>query len=306
MNLPASLSGMVEKFAGEVCGQKVVLRKLEPVGGGCINQAARLFFTSDFSAFLKWNTSAPPTMFEREAEGLMALAATKTLRVPAVIGWADVSEVDSIPDFLLLEDISGSEREPNNRVPDYDGDLGKGLAAMHALPAPYFGFPHNNFIGSTPQANQPMDNWADFFRERRLLPMIQKLRETGKISADRSQWATRCVETATGHLREVTEVPSLVHGDLWAGNVMQDTAGRPALIDPACYYGHREVDLAMTELFGGFTARFRAAYEASYPLKDGYPLRRDIYNLYHLLNHALIFGGGYWSQAQLILKRCGD
>lgn len=306
MKLPPALAAIVEKHASEIDGRRNALTSVEPIGGGCINQAARLHFTSGLTAFLKWNRSAPRNMFQREAEGLTALGATKTLRVPEVLLWGDLSGEGLVPGFLLLEDIAASDHKPNPRTRDFDDLLGKGLAAMHALPAPYFGFSHDNYIGSTPQLNQPMETWADFFRERRLLPIIERLRETGKISDDVAEWASRCSEKATEHLRQVSEGPSLVHGDLWGGNVMSDGDGRPALIDPACYYGHREVDLAMTELFGGFSAKFRAAYEAAYPLENGYALRRDIYNLYHVLNHAHLFGGGYWSQAKSILNRFDD
>ena len=302
MILPASLSEILEKHAGEICGHKVELKHMEPVSGGCINQSARLVFTHNFTAFLKWNPSAPPTMFQREAEGLNALAATQTLRVPRVFSWSDVTGSNSTPGFLMLEDLTATDGSSTTR-PDYDEELGKGLAALHTLPAPHYGFPHDNFIGSTPQPNQPRETWSDFFLQQRLLPMIQRLRGAEKISEEQCKVATRCAENATQHLHEVTEGPALVHGDLWAGNVMRDGAGRSALIDPACYYGHREVDLAMTELFGGFSPRFRAAYETALPLKDGYPLRKEIYNLYHVLNHALLFGGSYWSQAESILNR---
>ncbi|PKO17565.1 hypothetical protein CVU37_08755 [candidate division BRC1 bacterium HGW-BRC1-1] len=305
MILPASLSEILEKHAGDICGHKVELKHTEPVSGGCINQSALLVFTHDFTAFLKWNPSAPPTMFQREADGLNALAATQTLRVPRVFSWSDTSESGSTPGFLMLEDLATTDGNSTIRS-DYDEELGKELAALHALPAPYFGFPHDNFIGSTPQPNHPRETWAEFFLQQRLHPMIQRLRGSGKISADQTIWASQCAEAATQHLREVTEGPVLVHGDLWAGNVMRDGSGRPALIDPACYYGHREVDLAMTELFGGFSSRFRAAYETAHPLKDGYPLRKEIYNLYHVLNHALLFGGSYWSQAESILNRFRD
>ncbi len=305
MTLSASLSEILEKHAGEICGHRVELKHTEPVSGGCINHSARLVFTQDFTAFLKWNPSAPPTMFQREAEGLNALAATKTLRVPRVFRWSEPSESGSTPGFLMLEDLSSSDGDPVSMI-DFDEELGIGLADLHALPAPYYGFPHDNFIGSTPQPNQPRETWAEFFLQQRLLPMIQRLRGAQKISEEQCKVAIHCAENAAQHLREVTEGPALVHGDLWAGNVMRDGTGRPALIDPACYYGHREVDLAMTELFGGFSSRFRTAYETALPLKDGYPLRKGIYNLYHVLNHALLFGGSYWSQAKSILNRFRD
>lgn len=263
--------------------------------GGCINEAAVLYFTRNRSAFVKWHSERPKTMFEAEARGLVDLSKASALHVPEVYG---VGGGTGVPSFIVMEDLNRARNQSSNR--SFDEELGYGLAEQHRCCSNTFGYDIDNTIGPTPQSNARMDSWPDFFRRRRLEPLLQLLQPP----ADQR----RSFDPLMERLEELlepgnSEGASLLHGDLWGGNVFTDGDGRPALIDPAVYYGHREADLAMTELFGGFGPRFREAYEESAPLLPGYSERRDIYNLYHLLNHALLFGGGYLRQAVSIAAR---
>jgi fructosamine-3-kinase len=182
-------------------------------------------------------------------------------------------------------------------------DLGHGLAELHRCSDDSYGLPEDNFIGRLPQANGQSASWVEFYYKRRLEPQVRLAKENGRW---RSGWDA-LVETVASRLHVLVPdrpPPSLVHGDLWGGNALATVAG-PAIIDPAVYYGHCEVDLAMTELFGGFASRFYSAYREANPLEDGYEDRRDLYNLYHLLNHLNHFGGGYAASVDRILRRYG-
>ena len=304
MTLPAALRAAVEAVHARHTGNAARVTGATPVHGGCINSAATVRFGDGSGVFVKWNAGAPHGMFRAEAEGLEAMRATDTVRVPVVLGWADAN-ADGCPPHLVIEDVT----LPRAGFPRCDGDhnarLGRELAAMHRATAPRFGFASDNYIGRTPQPNTPCASWEEFFREHRLLHMIRLLGETGSITPDEALRAEKASVRTARILASVEEPPALVHGDLWGGNVIRDAEGGPVLIDPAVHFAHREVDLAMTELFGGFGPRFRAAYEEAHPTQPGYAERRDIYNAYHLLNHALLFGGGYWSRARSILCRYG-
>ncbi|HEX8395026.1 MAG TPA: fructosamine kinase family protein [Longimicrobium sp.] len=285
--IPDGLRAAVEAHLGRVLSA-------ESVGGGSINRAARLR-TADGPVFIKYHPRSPAGMFAAEARGLDALRrAAAGLVIPRVLARGDARE--GVPAWLALEWL-----EPAAPSPADDERLGRGLAALHRSPVAGWGWEEPNFIGSLPQANDTASSWPEFWRLRRLGPQLDLARRAGRLPAAGSEWA-RLMERLPDLLAAAEEDgPSLLHGDLWSGNRMQTTDG-PALIDPAVYRGHREVDLAMAELFGGFGARFGAAYREAWPLAPGYPTRRAIYQLYYLLVHVNLFGGGYVAQTASTLR----
>lgn len=254
------------------------ITSIRSVGGGCINNGSRLVTTSGVTLFLKTNPVAPADMFAREAEGLLALMADGAPRVPQALLFGE--------GFLLLEDLA-----PAVRREDYWALFGQQMAALHAHTNPHFGFHHDNYIGSTPQPNPwTVDGYA-FYCEYRLRHQARLASEKGLLtSQDENRLERLCTR-----LREMLPVQpaSLLHGDLWSGNATSDSAGNPAVIDPAAYFGWAEADLAMTTLFGSFPEPFFRAYLERRPLETGYRDRFPIYNLYHLLNHLNLFGSGY-------------
>ena len=266
-----------------------------PVGGGCINQGTALR-TRRGDFFLKWNRRADHRFFEVEAEGLEALAASGSVRTPNVIARGGPGEDVA---WLLLEWIE--EGRPGRAGWTR---LGRELAALHrdvgpGRPEARFGWDGANLIGSLPQPNGWSDDWAGFWAGRRIRPLARELRVRGTLSATQAAAVEAVAERADDLLGAAVAAdgPSLLHGDLWSGNVLFARDGAPVLIDPAVYVGHREVDLAMADLFGGFSAAFREAYENAWPLHPGYSRRRPAYQLYPLLVHARLFGGGYAASA---------
>lgn len=285
--IPAPLRAEVEARFGAIA-------RARPLGGG-IAPAFHLE-TSHGAFFLKTGTKAA---IEAEATGLAALqeaAEGSGLRIPEVLA------TNEQPSFLLLEWIARGH--PDDRS---WRRLGEGLAALHRHTAPGngWGFFEDNFIGAHPQRNGWMQDWPAFFRERRLLPQMEDARRQGLW---RRRWdppAERLLDRLPGLLRSAPE-RSLLHGDLWGGNHLTDERGVPWLIDPAVYVGDREADLAMTELFGGFAPAFYEAYARAWPLEAGHAERREIYNLYHLLNHLNLFGTGYAAAVERTLLRYGS
>jgi fructosamine-3-kinase len=270
----------------------VAVTRLEAVGGGDINEARRLTLADGRRAFAKYNPEAPSGLFEAEAHGLDWLAEARALAVPRVLGVGSGSHA-----FLLLEWI-----EPGARCPDFDERLGRGLAALHRAGAPRFGLARDNFIGLLAQDNRPQADWAAFYRERRLAPLVRLAVERGAADAE----LARAFERLFARLDELTgppEPPARLHGDLWGGNLHASAAGEPVLIDPAAYGGHREIDLAMMRLFGGFGERVFAAYAESFPLAPGASDRIAVYQLYPLLVHLCLFGVGYLGQVRRALER---
>lgn len=283
-----------------------------PVGGGCIADGGRLEAGGQ-SFFLKRGEAAVARTFPGEAAGLEALrtgvqATGSSLRIPAVIAVEGPGEKTAgeargeATGFLLIawiESGAGSGKRYSER-------LGRGLAQLHRHTAENgrYGFEQDNFIGRLPQANGWMDRWPVFFREKRLLPQVQRARDHGRWRAD---WdaALDALVTRLPELLPERPPASVLHGDLWGGNVLATAGGTAALIDPAAYYGHREADLAMTELFGGFQASFYDAYRTAWPLEAGYEERRAVYNLYHLVNHLNHFGAGYAGQVERLLRSVG-
>jgi fructosamine-3-kinase len=261
---------------------------LRPVSGGDINQAFEVTLADGRAFFAKTNQGQPARMFAAEARGLAWLAEARALRLPHVVAVSS----DDAPHgqgFLLLERITAGRKSG-----DFDERLGRGLAALHLAGASRFGRDHDNFIGSLPQDNRPADDptWAAFFRQRRLEPQLALAVKRGLASKTMRDGFDRLyssLETLVGP----DEPPARLHGDLWAGNHLVDESGAPVLIDPAAYAGHREVDLAMMRLFGGYGPRVFEAYEEAFPLADGHEERVPLYQLYPLLVHVNLFGGAY-------------
>ena len=277
-----------------VAGAGVTIVSERPISGGCIADGRRVELSNGGSYFLKRSAGLPPQMFVAEAVGLEALGECAGPRVPRV---AAVHAADH-GSFILMEWI-----EQGSRRPGFAREFGTQLAALHRTRrVGRFGFDTDNFIGSTPQPNGWMESWHDFFRERRVGFQTRLARDRGVID----QTLAEHIDAILARLEDLLpapEHPSLLHGDLWGGNYLVDERGAPVLIDPAVWYGHREADLAMTELFGGFPSEFYQAYRDSWPLPDGYSERAPLYNLYHLLNHANIFGRGYVSSVRSIVER---
>ncbi|MCW8906039.1 MAG: fructosamine kinase family protein [Sedimenticola sp.] len=261
----------------------------EPVSGGCINQAFRLS-RGDRRYFVKLNRADRLAMFEEEADGLEALSAAGAIRTPANLGCG----IAGHNAYLLLEYIDlGGQGDPVQ--------AGRQLAALHRHSGKHFGWHRDNTLGSTPQPNTPNSAWPRFWQQCRLghqLDLAASRGESGKLQ----ERGRRLLESVP-LLLEHTPPPSLLHGDLWSGNFAYDREGAPVIFDPAVYHGDRETDLAMSELFGGFPTAFYAAYKEAWPLPPGYPVRKQLYNLYHILNHLNLFGGGYRQQALSLIEQ---
>jgi fructosamine-3-kinase len=239
--------------------------------------------------FIKVNTVARAPMLEAEADGLRELGAARAVRVPTPVACG----VSGDSAYLALEwlDLRHGGR---------DAALGRALAELHRTTAPRFGGHRPNTIGTTPQDNAWADDWAAFLRDRRIAPQLALAARNGHRGAlerDGGRLLAAIPELLAGH----HPAPSLLHGDLWAGNAAALASDEPVIFDPAVYYGDRETDLAMTELFGGFNASFHAAYREAWPLAAGYERRRTLYNLYRVLNHLNLFGGGYLAQAEAMI-----
>ena len=268
-----------------------------PVGGGDINRADAVTLADGRRLFVKSNAREPAGMFAAEARGLAWLAEARALRVPEVVAHG--------PGFLALELVNfprgGVASAPAR---DFDERLGRGLAALHRFGAPRFGLDHDNFIGRLPQDNAPAGapGWAEFYRARRLEPQLRLAVDEGHASSRMRRGFERLF-AALGELVGAAEPPARLHGDLWGGNLLCDEAGAPCLCDPAVYGGHREIDLAMMRLFGGFGARAFAAYAEAWPLADGHAARVALYQLYPLMVHVNLFGGAYVGQVEAALDR---
>jgi protein-ribulosamine 3-kinase len=256
------------------------------VSGGCISDARYIETDSD-RYFLKTNTH---NFFQAEAHGLDLLQATQSLGVPAVLA-VDV-------DYILLAWIE--------RTSDPDAHaLGTGLAHLHRHTDTAYGLERDNYIGATPQRNRKHTEWPRFFAEERLIPQAKLAQTKGSWSTQRERRLLR-VLSRLEELLPASPPASLLHGDLWSGNVMGGKAGRPYIFDPAVYYGHRETDIAFSRLFGGFPPAFYDAYQHTWPIEPGWEERAEIYNLYHLLNHLNLFGEGYGHDVDRILQRFGS
>jgi fructosamine-3-kinase len=279
------------------CVQELLDRPIEAVrsvSGGSINQAAAVATAEGHSFFLKWNTSAAADMFPKEQKGLALLQSARSgLHLPEVIG---TGSTDEGTDFILMTQLEqGSEKRDSSRL------LGEQLAALHQHMADQYGLDYDNYIGRLPQSNKKHDNWIDFFIDERLEPQLKMALDSGKLPSEISS-KFQCLY---GRLPDLLpdEPASLLHGDLWGGNYFFDSVGEPAVYDPAVYYGHREIEMAFTHLFGGFSGTFYEAYQQSFPLQPGFNERKDIYNLYPLLVHTNMFGASYARQVEGIMGR---
>ncbi|VAX13963.1 Ribulosamine/erythrulosamine 3-kinase potentially involved in protein deglycation [hydrothermal vent metagenome] len=272
-------------------GEQFELETRQAMAGGCINQAYRLKGERGKSYFVKLNQADSLPMFEAEVMGLQELAQADAIRVPAPV----CSGMAAGQAFLVLEDLSlggaGSMAA-----------FARQLAQMHHYTRQQFGWHCDNTIGSTTQINTPNAGWIEFWRERRLGFQLQLAAKNGAAHSllDKGQ---KLLQGFDCLFSDYQPVASLLHGDLWSGNYAFTRMGEAVIFDPAVYYGDRETDIAMSELFGGFPADFYAAYEEAWPLDTGYAVRRTLYNLYHILNHFNLFGGGYAAQAEGMIER---
>ncbi len=282
------MNGAVRAAIARLLGADV--SGLRSLPGGDINEAYELSLSDGRRVFAKSNSAAPASFFEAEASGLSWLAEARALRVPAVLGVTTAADAKCA--FLVLELLVSAPR-----VRDFDARLGQGLAALHRFGAPEFGLDHDNFVGSLAQSNQSSSNWTEFYRDRRLLPLVERARQRGLLDTSLGGQLTRLLSRLEVWVGS-SEPPARLHGDLWGGNLHVDELGQPVLIDPAVYGGHREMDLAMMRLFGGFSETVFAAYAEAYPLAAGYRERVPLYQLYPLLVHLNLFGPGYRGQVQ--------
>ncbi|WP_299406942.1 fructosamine kinase family protein [Acaryochloris sp. IP29b_bin.148] len=279
----------IQRNISQVQGREFVVCDRKSVGGGSINQAYQIS-DSQHSYFVKLNQASKVAMFEAEAAGLKEMHASQSIRVPKPLSWGTAAGQS----YIILE-----------WIPFGHGDtqawfaMGQQLAAMHRQAHDQgFGWHQNNTIGDTPQRNPWTSNWGEFFTEHRIHYQLQLAQRNG---GHFRQGDVLLDQSPALLAHPVTS--SLVHGDLWSGNAAFSQAGEPIILDPATYYGDREVDIAMTELFGGFPPAFYQGYQETWPLAEGYQQRKILYNLYHILNHFNLFGGGYASQAQRMIEQ---
>ena len=288
MNVRPEISTRLWQMLGVVPGGAFQCRALGCGIGGAtwrVQTAAGIWFVKTQADALG--------MFNAEADGLRALADCHAARVPKVLGTGEEGgEAFLVMEWLLL----------GRKTQHAAARMGEALARQHQGGGERFGWRRHNFIGATPQFNTPADDWTGFFREYRLGFQLRLAAENGYRGALQDQ-GTELMERLPAFFAGYTPQPSLLHGDLWSGNWGVLDTGEPVIFDPAVYYGDREADLAMTELFGGFSPEFYSAYDAHWPRDSGHRTRRDLYNLYHVLNHLNLFGTGYLAQAQQLMQR---
>jgi fructosamine-3-kinase len=277
----------VARRIGEATGRPFRVEQQDVVGGGCINRAVVLR-DGPRAYFVKLNSVERLAMFEAEAEGLVALRDAAAIRVPEPL----CTGLAGAYAYLAIEYVDLGGR--------MDGAAaGRRLARLHRQTASTFGWHRDNTIGSTPQHNERTTDWVDFWRSNRLGFQLDLAARNGHGRAllDSGERLMAGLDSLIGHRPEA----SLLHGDLWGGNIGATREGEPVIFDPAVYFGDRETDLAMTELFGGFGPDFYAAYRGEWPLPPEFATRKILYNLYHVLNHLNLFGGGYLAQAKSMI-----
>jgi len=285
----------VRQLLETIYNSQIEVRSASPVGGGCINETQVLSLSNGEKVFLKYNPHPPKNFFEREAAGLRLLAqAKKGPRIPKVLGLPKNPQAQ----FLIIEYI-----EQGRTGKDYPVHFARALAEMHRVTRDHHGLDKDNFIGSTPQKNTPEKDGLAFFREHRLRYQQSLARDQGRLPTDIDRKLDRLCDKLDQYLDLTGEQPALVHGDLWSGNHFADGEGRACLFDPAVYFGLRETDLAMSELFGRLPQSFYDAYFEAFPVNTNYLQRKDIFNIYHLLNHVNLFGGSYLNSVETTLNR---
>lgn len=287
------------KLLQPVFGQEVKVQSSSETGGGCINQTHVLLLSNGERVFLKHNSHPAPNFFATEAKGLKLLTqAENGPRIPKPLALQDSAR----PHFLILEYI-----EASSPGADFPVRFARSLAQLHRVTHQSFGLDHDNYIGSTPQKNTRATDGISFFRDNRLRTQQELARKSGKLPSTTDKNLSKLCDRLENYLDISGEKPALLHGDLWSGNYFADQDHAPCIFDPAVYFGLREADLAMTELFGRLPQKFYDAYHEAFPLNPGYEERKDLYNLYHLLNHLNLFGGSYLGSVEQIVKKyCKD
>ena len=282
----------LSNFLAKILGKPVKILSSSGVGGGSINLCYRLE-THEGTFFVKINSASRfPKMFEKEALGLEVLSTAGEIPVPEVLGiWESKKEA-----FLVLKYIRSGTPGTN-----FWEDFGKSMARLHRHSQSTFGLSHDNYIGSLYQSNKEHNSWNEFFTEERLNPLARIAFDNGRMEME----DLKAFESFEKKLPDIfpIELPALLHGDLWSGNFMVNENGNAVIIDPAVYYGHREMDLGMSQLFGGFHSRFYEAYHETYPLQPGWQERLDYCNLYPLLVHLNLFGGSYLGEIRSVLRK---
>ncbi|HZF14842.1 MAG TPA: fructosamine kinase family protein [Steroidobacteraceae bacterium] len=292
LNDPFSVFAGIATLLKRELGTRVAAEPAARVGGGCINETWR--WEGDAGPlFVKLAAPTRLAMLEAEAAGLTELSSARALRVPRPLAVGMTADCA----VLALEWVDFASNQPQSETA-----LGEQLAWQHRVLARDFGWSRDNTIGSTAQRNDTRADWPSFFRDLRLGPQLALAAENGH-AALLAERGGRLLESLPAFFTSYRPVPSLLHGDLWGGNWGTDARGQPVVFDPAVYYGDREADIAMTKLFGGFGHRFYTAYHANWPLDQAAGARRGLYNLYHVLNHLNLFGGGYLAQAEEIIGR---
>jgi len=281
--IPLDIRSDLEDFIGDK------IKSTKSLSGGSIANAQAVTFENGKKLFLKFGSLAKQT-FWSEAEGLKELSKANIIRIPNVIHVSD--------EYLLLEHI-----EQGIPHKEFHNEFGKQLANLHRFTAKKFGFHSDNYIGATPQKNSYKDDWTTFYFENRILYQHKLLEEKNLATKELSKLIGKLEHKIADIIGNTEASPCLIHGDLWVGNYLIDEQSKPVLIDPAVCYAHRELELSMTMLFGGFPKSFYNSYNEEYPMIDGWEQRMDIYKLYHILNHYNLFGGGYGYQAIQILKK---
>jgi protein-ribulosamine 3-kinase len=287
--MPAVNLNIIQNILQSAFQKPITVSKLKSLPGGCINNAVRVE-TGAGTFFIKWNSIELLNMFESEAKGLEILAKAGVIRVPDVYAVGHNQECS----YLILEFV---EPEPPGK--NFWKNFGTALSMLHRHIKPKYGLEFNNYIGSLPQQNDFNEDWISFFIHNRLKAQLEIGFDKGSIDRSFLPGFNNLFKKIPGILH--AENPALLHGDLWGGNVL--VAGQVCLIDPAIYYGHREIEIAYTKLFSEFDPDFYSAYQECFPIEKGFSERADIYNLYPLLVHVNLFGGGYWNQVQQILEK---
>ena len=281
-----------------IFGQEVTVLSSSQADGGCINQTHILQLSNGERVFLKHNSNPASDFFITEAKGLQLLSqAEKGPRIPKILALQNSPN----PSFLILEFIAQS-----SPALDFPVKFARLLAELHRTTHHNYGLDHDNYIGNTPQRNVSENNGIHFFRDHRLRYQQELARKSGNLPKKTDKNLNKLCDRVENYLDISGEKPALLHGDLWSGNYFSDRNHTPCIFDPAVYFGLREADLAMTELFGRLPQRFYEAYHEAFPLNPGYQERKDLYNLYHLLNHLNLFGSSYLASVEQVLKKYCD